>query len=101
MLVTSIHSMFFRRLFPECFQQRLVRLPAGFITPALFALWHFRFLQAPGIAGWIATTESGALGRLCALWAQRAQSLCAPVAAHAAYNATLTLTLAALLLTMA
>ncbi|TMJ52430.1 MAG: CPBP family intramembrane metalloprotease [Alphaproteobacteria bacterium] len=103
-LAPITEEMFFRGLLLEWFQQRLARLPAALITAitaAIFALWHLRFLQAPGIAGWIATTEIGALGLLCALWAQRAQSLCAPVAAHAAYNATLTLTLAALLLTMA
>jgi membrane protease YdiL (CAAX protease family) len=102
-LAPLTEEMFFRGLLLEWLQQRLARLPSALVTATIFALWHLRFLQFPGIAGWIATAEIGALGLLCALWAQRAGSLYAPVTAHAAYNATLTLTLAlaAFLLTMA
>jgi membrane protease YdiL (CAAX protease family) len=100
-LAPITEEMFFRGLLLEWIQRRLARLPSALVTATIFALWHLRFLQAPGIAGWIATTEIGALGLLCALWAQRTGSLYAPLAAHAAYNATLTLTLAAFLLTMA
>jgi Type II CAAX prenyl endopeptidase Rce1-like len=83
-------EMFFRGLLLEWFQQRLARLPSALVTATIFALWHLRFLEYPGIRGWIATAVIGAIGLLCALWAQRARSLCAPVAAHATYNAALT-----------
>jgi membrane protease YdiL (CAAX protease family) len=95
-LAPLTEEMFFRGLLLEWFQQRLARLPSALVTATIFALWHLRFLHT-GIAGWIATAAIGALGLLCALWAQRTQSLCAPVAAHATYNATLTLTLMAFL----
>jgi membrane protease YdiL (CAAX protease family) len=100
-LAPLTEEMFFRGLLLQWFEQRLARLPSALVTAAIFALWHLRFLQVPGIASWISTAEIGALGLLCALWAQRAGSLCAPVAVHAAYNAKLTLALVAFLLTMA
>jgi membrane protease YdiL (CAAX protease family) len=90
-LAPLTEEMFFRGLLLEWFQQRLARLPSALVTATIFALWHLRFLQYPGIAGWIATALIGALGLLCALWVQRARSLRAPVVAHATYNAPLTL----------
>jgi membrane protease YdiL (CAAX protease family) len=82
-------EMFFRGLLLDWFQQRLARLPSALVTATIFALCHLRFLEFPGIDGWSTTAEIGALGLLCALWAQRGGSVCAPVAAHATYNATL------------
>jgi membrane protease YdiL (CAAX protease family) len=90
-LAPLAEEMFFRGLLLEWFQQRLAPLPSALITAAIFALWHLRFLQHPGIVGWIATAAIAGQGFLCALWAQRTLSLRAPAAAHATYNATLIL----------
>ena len=86
-LAPLTEEIYFRGLLLEWFQQRLALFPSALITAAIFALYHFYFLQYPGIAGWIATAAVAAMGLLCALWAQRTRSLRAPVAAHAAYNA--------------
>jgi membrane protease YdiL (CAAX protease family) len=98
-LAPLTEEMLFRGLMLQWFQQRLARLPSALVTAIIFALCHFRFLEDPQIVGWIATAAIAASGLLFALWAQRTQSLCAPVAAHAAYNAAfmLTLTLVAFL----
>ena len=86
-LAPLTEEIYFRGVLLEWFQQRLALFPSALITAAIFALYHFYFLQYPGIAGWIATAAVAAMGLLCALWAQRTRSLRAPVAAHAAYNA--------------
>ena len=90
-LAPLTEELYFRGLLLEWFQQRLALLPSALITAAIFALWHLRFLQYPGIVGWIATAAIFALGLLCALWAQRTHSLRAPAAAHATFNATFVL----------
>jgi membrane protease YdiL (CAAX protease family) len=92
-LVPLTEEMFFRGLLLQWFEQKLARLPSALVTTAIFALVHLRFVKYPGVGGWIATAAIAANGLLFALWAQRTQSLCAPVAAHATYNATLILTL--------
>ena len=90
-LVPLTEEMFFRGLLLQWFEQRLARLPSALVTTTIFALGHLRFLMCPGVGGWVATAAITANGLLFALWAQRTQSLCAPVAAHATYNATLIL----------
>jgi membrane protease YdiL (CAAX protease family) len=90
-LAPLTEEIYFRGLLLEWFQQRLAPLPSALITAAIFALGHLRFLQHPGIVGWIGTAAIAALGLLCALWAQRAHSLRAPAAAHATFNATFVL----------
>jgi membrane protease YdiL (CAAX protease family) len=64
-------EMFFRGLLLQWFEQRLARLPSALVTATIFALCHFRFLQVPGVGGWIATAAIAASGLLFALWAQR------------------------------
>lgn len=90
-LAPLTEEMFFRGLLLEWFQQRLARFPSALATTTIFALCHLRFLQDPEIVGWFATAAIAAMGLFCALWALRADSLRAPVAAHATYNATLML----------
>lgn len=87
-LAPLTEEIYFRGLLLEWFQHRLAPLPSASITATIFALWHLRFLERPGIAGWIATALIAAMGLLCGLWAQRTHSLRAPAAAHATYNAT-------------
>ena len=84
-------EILFRGLLLEWLQLRLCRLSAASINAAIFALWHFRFLEYPGTIGWILTALIAALGFICALWAQRTRSLRAPLAAHAVYNAAVLL----------
>jgi membrane protease YdiL (CAAX protease family) len=86
-LAPFTEEMFFRGLLLEWLQPKLGRLPAALTTATIFALYHLRFLEYPGMDGWIATVLIAAMGLLCALWAQRTRSLRAPVAVHAAYNA--------------
>jgi membrane protease YdiL (CAAX protease family) len=85
-LAPFTEEMFFRGLLLEWLQPKLGRLPAALTTATIFALYHLRFLEYPGIDGWIATVLIAAMGLVNALWAQRTHSLRAPVAAHAAYN---------------
>jgi membrane protease YdiL (CAAX protease family) len=84
-------EMFFRGLLLEWLQPKLGRLPAASLTSMIFALWHLRFLQNPGIGGWIATALIAGMGFICAQWAQRTHSLRAPIAVHATYNAAIVL----------
>jgi membrane protease YdiL (CAAX protease family) len=90
-LVPLTEEILFRGLLLEWLQLKLGRLSAATINAAIFALWHFRFLECPGMIGWILTALIAALGLMNALWAQRTHSLRAPVAAHAVYNAAVLL----------
>jgi len=90
-LAPLTEEMLFRGLLLEWLQLKLGRLSAASLNAAIFALWHFRFLEHPGMIGWSATVLIAAMGFICALWAQRTRSLRAPVATHATYNAALAL----------
>jgi membrane protease YdiL (CAAX protease family) len=90
-LAPLAEEMLFRGLLLEWLQLKLGRLSAASLDAAIFALWHFRFLEHPGIIGWNATALIAAIGFICALWAQRTRSLRAPVATHATYNAAIAL----------
>jgi membrane protease YdiL (CAAX protease family) len=90
-LAPFTEELFFRGLFLEWLQSKLRPASAALINAAIFALWHLRFLEHPGMVGWTATVLIAALGLLCALWAQRTRSLRAPVAAHSTYNAAVLL----------
>ena len=90
-LAPLTEEMLFRGLLLEWLQLKLGRLSAATINAAIFALWHFRFLEYPGMIGWILTALIAALGLMNALWAQRTHSLRAPVATHATYNAAVAL----------
>lgn len=90
-LAPLTEELFFRGLLLEWLQPKLGRLAAASTGATIFALGHFRFLQYPGMDGWIATALIAAMGLLYALWAQRTRSLRAPFAAHAAYNLPLVL----------
>ena len=90
-LAPLTEEMLFRGLLLEWLQLKLDRLSAASLDAAIFALWHFRFLEHPGMIGWGATALIAAIGFICALWAQRTRSLRAPVATHATYNAAIAL----------
>ena len=90
-LAPLTEEMLFRGLLLEWLQLKLGRLSAASLDAAIFALWHFRFLEHPGMIGWNATALIAAIGFICALWAQRTRSLRAPVATHATYNAAIAL----------
>lgn len=85
-LAPLTEEMLFRGLLLEFLRQKLSRLPTAYISAAIFAVGHLRFVQDPGMTGWTATALIAAVGFVCALWAQRTNSLRAAIAVHATYN---------------
>jgi membrane protease YdiL (CAAX protease family) len=82
-----VEELYFRGILLDCLKHRFSPLLSTRMNAVAFALLHFRFLFHPGISGWIETIWIGLMGLLLARLALRDDSLRAPVAAHAGFNA--------------
>ncbi|HEY4941798.1 MAG TPA: CPBP family intramembrane glutamic endopeptidase [Rhizomicrobium sp.] len=83
-----VEEFFFRGLLFRWLRQAGgVRMAVG-VSAVVFGAIHGQMFLHPGVQGWLFTAELMTAGVVLALWTQRAGSLRASFATHAAYNAT-------------
>ncbi|MDX5365431.1 MAG: CPBP family intramembrane metalloprotease [Alphaproteobacteria bacterium] len=90
-LAPLAEEIYFRGIMLRVFGRHLPFAVSAVLTAILFSLVHGHLFPVPGQSGIVLTGILFVLGVLLALFAHAGKSLRAPVAMHAAYNATLTL----------
>ncbi|HJW39946.1 MAG TPA: CPBP family intramembrane glutamic endopeptidase [Rhizomicrobium sp.] len=90
LIAPFVEEFFFRGVVLSWLARKITLVPAAFVSAAVFALLHFRYLSQPGPQGWMLTGLIGIVGLINATLAIRTRSLWPPFAFHAAYNGTLT-----------
>ncbi len=90
LIAPFVEEFFFRGIVLSWLARKITLVPAAFVSAAVFALLHFRYLSQPGAQGWMLTGLIATVGLVNATLAIRTRSLWPPFAFHAAYNAALT-----------
>lgn len=91
LLAPLAEEVYFRGTMLRLFARRFSFAPAAGASAVIFSLSHGHLFQSPGVAGFVLTLILFFLGFLLASLARLSGSLRAPLAMHAAYNATLML----------